>query len=78
LIYLFWLGSFLKATPDIYFGKSLPWQEKFCRFKDELFDIQRIFRLNLETLAKIVTPVKTGVQRYLNLLEITGFRLLPE
>jgi len=28
-----------------------------------------------EALAKIVTPVKTGVQRYLNLLEITGFRL---
>jgi len=31
-----------------------------------------------EALAKIVTPVKTGVQRYLNLLEITGFRLSPE
>jgi len=32
---------------------------------------------SVEALAKIVTPVKTGVQRYLNLLEITGFRRLP-
>ena len=32
----------------------------------------------LQPLAKIVTPVKTGVQRYLNLREITGFRFSPE
>jgi len=31
-----------------------------------------------ETVIKIATPVKTGVQRCLNLLEITGFRLSPE
>ncbi|MEW6326979.1 MAG: hypothetical protein AB1487_05215 [Thermodesulfobacteriota bacterium] len=33
--------------------------------------------LTCEPLVKIVTPVETGVQRYFNLLEITGFRRLP-
>jgi BRCT domain type II-containing protein len=28
-----------------------------------------------ETLAKVVTPVKTGVQECLDLVEVTGFRL---
>ncbi|MDQ7839048.1 MAG: hypothetical protein RDU59_11235 [Thermodesulfobacteriota bacterium] len=32
----------------------------------------------IEAPAKVVTPVKTGVQEYPDSLEITGFRLSPE
>gem|GEM_PF-6589834 len=34
--------------------------------------------VTIEALAKVVTPVKTGVQECLNLVGVTGFRLSPE
>jgi len=55
-----------------------------CEFSYQDADFRRYAQknvsnyLSIEAIVKTVTPVKTGVQRYLNLFEITGFRLPPE